>query len=102
MCAALTPFDEPCSIVDDHQTMSPSVSKMYASGWPPECDELSTPVVVTMKPFAAPVPGIVFTIFGAPAGTAPVVNAKVALMQVLSAECATMRNEYGWPPFMPS
>src|SRR5678816_1841008 len=55
-----------------------------------------------MKPFAAPVPGIVFTIFGAPAGTAPVVNEKVALMHVVAAECATMRNAYGFPPFMPS
>ena len=52
----------------------------------------SMPPLVTMNPFATPVPGIVFVIVGAVLGTAPVVNEKSALVQVLAAARATMRN----------
>ena len=49
-------------------------------------------MVVTMNPFAAPVPGMVFVILGAVLGTAPVVNEKSALVQVFAPARATMRN----------
>ena len=45
-----------------------------------------------MKPFAPPVPVVVFMTFGAVLGTAPVVNEKSALVQVFAPSVATMRN----------
>src|SRR5262245_47161488 len=89
--ARLTPSDSWDSVDDDHQTTSPSVSKMKEEGTSPG-PGVPTPRVVRMNPFDAPVPEVVFLIISGMLGRASVANEKSALVQVFAPSVATMRN----------